>query len=182
MKIKLPAPPPPPKNWNPFDKIIRTAKSWTPPGCRFMPVGEISILASRPHGGFWCPPWEERPFVKIEIGWKEGEPLVWHEAFHSVFDNCIMKHYDPAWAEGWCNAFAEVHHRHFHAPDPKRLKPGTHGKDEYATPCYLLCRLAKFDAAQLKKIWLKWNQTDPVPRPGAFSRYMGYWPTTGKIR
>jgi hypothetical protein len=181
--MKLPEPPPQsPKHWNPFEPVIETARSWVPPRCRFQNLSEIRIVTNRHGTGYWHPPQgDNQPLAYISIGWKEGVPLVWHEAFHSVFDGSIMRLYDPDWMEGWCNAFAEVHHRYFHAPDPKRLKPGTHGKCEYTTPAYLLCKKAKFDAARLKKLWLEWNRTDPVPRPKSFTRFMRYEPKTGKI-
>ena len=160
---------------NPFQHIIDEARTWVLPNWEFVEIGKIQWVYET-YGGTWRGPDDDRPRAEIRCGWDNSAELVWHEVFHSVFHRCPMKSYDPLWMEGWCNAFAEIHHGNYHPVAAEQITHDfTYHTRTYLIPCERLLKLADYNKAKLQTLWFTWNATR-ASESGEFTQFMGYAP------
>lgn len=159
---------------NPFYHIIDEARAWVGPTWKFTELSDIRWCSDRARGGLWFPPGADG-LARIECGWEETIGLLWHEVFHSVFHGSPLSKFDPAWGEGWCNAFSDVHHREFKPVSFAIMSaPKTLHEKRYLVPAQILLTQAGYDKERLRQLWLHWNRREATP--GSFSGVMGYTP------
>jgi len=168
-------------------KIIVLAKTHVE-GWDFVEPTEIIWTKKMNRGAFWHP-LEGNKTCKIEVGWEEGDHILWHEIFHSVFHYCPLRKTDGWWGESFCNVFHEVNEQKFQCgsdfPTEKDFEraikePMDINLTRYLIPCSLILKHVHNNPVEFREFFLQLNRQALNSESMFLSKMLKYDPGTGK--
>lgn len=168
--------------------LIDLAKSYVGDSWEFWNIREVKWCADRDRGALWFPHHGSRT-ARIEVGWLESEDILWHEVFHSVWQDCPLNKLDPAWGEGFCNAFHQfnnfVSHHGPEFPNDWDFVTARLARDSwrrvYGIPEALLLKEFGRDRHRFRSAFKSLNALASSGEIGllSFSHHLGYDPENG---